>query len=117
MLANETIAELQKRFNSAAAQNITATYLFNVTGEGGGSWLTKIANGKCDFTAVASGGSDKPASPDCTISIDAQDMSMILDGKLSAMTAAMSGVLTIDGEIGLAMQLVPIFFDSQAPFI
>lgn len=114
MLADETINELKKRFNSQAAQNVTATYLFNVRGEGGGSWLTKIANGACEFTPAKDGSAD---GADCTISIDASDMAMILDGRLSAMTAAMSGVLSIDGEIGLAMQLVPIFFDSQAPFI
>jgi len=114
MLADETINELKKRFNSQAAQNVTATYLFNVKGEGGGSWLTKIANGTCEFSPATDGGAD---GADCTISIDANDMAMILDGRLSAMTAAMSGVLSIDGEIGLAMQLVPIFFDSQAPFI
>jgi putative sterol carrier protein len=114
MLADETINELKKRFNSQAAQNVTATYLFNVRGEGGGSWLTKIANGSCEFTPAKDGSAD---GADCTISIDASDMAMILDGRLSAMTAAMSGVLSIDGEIGLAMQLVPIFFDSQAPFI
>jgi putative sterol carrier protein len=114
MLADETINELKKRFNSQAAQNVTATYLFNVRGEGGGSWVTKITNGACEFTPAQDGSAD---GADCTISIDASDMAMILDGRLSAMTAAMSGVLSIDGEIGLAMQLVPIFFDSQAPFI
>jgi putative sterol carrier protein len=117
MLADETITELRKRFNSTAAQNVTATYLFNVTGEGGGSWLTTIANGNCDFVPVTNGGASGAKPVDCTISIDAQDMTMILDGRLSAMTAAMSGVLAIDGELGLAMQLVPIFFDNQAPLI
>jgi putative sterol carrier protein len=110
----KTIDELKKRFNPQAAQGVSATYLFNLSGEGGGSWLTKIANGTCEFTPAGDGAAN---GADCTISIDASDLAMILDGRLSAMTAAMSGVLSIDGEIGLAMQLVPMFFDSEAPLI
>jgi putative sterol carrier protein len=117
MLADEAINKLRERFNADAAQNTTATYLLNVKGEGGGSWIAKIANGTCEFMSVADGGANGANQADCTLTIEAQDLLMILDGQLSAMTAAMSGVLSIDGEIGLAMQLVPIFFDSQAPFI
>jgi hypothetical protein len=32
---------------------------------------------------------------------------------MSAMTAALSGILSVDGSLGLAMQLVPIFFEGQ----
>lgn len=107
MQATDTIDELRKRFRPEAARNLTASYLINVRGTGGGSWLTKINEGSCDISEYGGAG---PA--DCIISIEAEDMQSILTGRMSAMTAALSGVLQIEGEIGLAMQLVPIFFDA-----
>jgi putative sterol carrier protein len=76
--------------------------------------LTKIANGNVEFEPQDP---SSPAPADCVISVDAEDLDMIITGKMSAMTAALSGVLAIEGELGLAMQLVPIFFEGQAPFI
>lgn len=108
------IEELQKRFRPEAAKNVSATYLISVNGAGGGSWLTKIHNGTCQITPQAD---DPTAQPDCKISINAEDLEMIMNGRMSAMTAALSGMLSIDGELGLAMQLVPIFFDAQVPFM
>lgn len=102
--------ELKKRFNSAAAQNVSATYLFRIKGIQDGDWLTKINSGKLEVEPYQAGVS---TAPDCTISVSAEDLSMIMQGKMSAMTAAMSGMLSIEGELGLAMQLVPIFFEGQ----
>lgn len=117
VLANEKIEELHKRFDPEAAKNLTATYLITIRGEGGGSWLTKITEGKCEFIAQDPGDSNGKDKADCFISIDADDLEMILEGKMTAMTAALSGILAIEGEMGLAMQLVPVFFKGQAPFI
>ncbi len=115
MLAEKTIDQLRQRFNREAAGDVCATYLFKVHGEGGGSWLTKISNGSCEFipqTETINATSDKPVEPDCMISVDAPDLDLIMSGRLSATTAALSGVLAIEGELGLAMQLVPIFFGA-----
>jgi putative sterol carrier protein len=113
MLAQETMNELRKRFNRQAAVDVSATYLFTVHGEGGGSWLTKIANGSCEFipeTEINQANRATNMQPDCMISVEAADLELIMSGRLSAMTAALSGILAIEGELGLAMQLVPIFF-------
>lgn len=113
MPANQIIDQLQKRFKPDAARNVDATYLISVRGNEGGNWLIKIKDGKCDFVPYANGtksNGDKPAN--CSISVDAHDLESIISGRLSAMTAALSGVLSIDGELGLAMQLIPIFFES-----
>jgi putative sterol carrier protein len=106
--ATDTIDELRRRFKPEAARNLTATYLINVKGQGGGAWLTKINEGKCDIVEHTAN-----APADCMITIEAEDMHAILTGRMSAMTAALSGVLAIEGELGLAMQLVPIFFDGM----
>lgn len=115
MPAAQTIDELRKRFNPQAAANIDATYLISVRGEGGGTWLVKIANGQCEFIPYASKATDgnSAGTANCAISVDAADLELIISGRLSAMTAALSGVLAIEGELGLAMQLVPIFFESR----
>lgn len=117
MPESETIEELRKRFKPEAARNVTATYLFSIRGQGGGMWLTKISEGTVDFEKVDEGFVNGKAPADCTISVSAEDLQLILAGKMSAMTAALSGVLAIEGELGLAMQLVPIFFEGQVPFM
>jgi putative sterol carrier protein len=113
-LAPDVIEELRRRFKPDAARNLSATYLITIKGQNGGVWLVKIADGKVEFTPATTGEMPKA---DCLISVEAEDLEMIMSGRLSAMTAALSGVLAIDGELGLAMQLVPIFFEGQAPFI
>ena len=112
MITPDAIEELRKKFNPAAAKNVTATYLISVRGDGGGVWLTKIDDGKCEF--IRQDGDNLGDEPDCCISVSAEDLQMIMDGRMSAMTAALSGMLAIEGELGLAMQLVPMFFDGQA---
>jgi len=112
--SHTAIEELQRRFKPENARNLSATYLITINGEGGGSWLTKIADGNCEFIKQEVPDSSKA---DCSIAIAAEDLEFIMTGQMTAMTAALSGVLAIDGELGLAMQLVPIFFEGQAPFI
>ncbi len=109
MSALTVIEKLRKRFNPEAAKNISATYLLSVQGKDGGQWLTRITHGVLELIPKH----DNPSiQPDCTISVAAEDLEMIISGRLSAMTAALSGLLTIEGELGLAMQLVPVFFEG-----
>jgi predicted lipid carrier protein YhbT len=115
VLGANTIEELRKRFNPEHARNLNATYLITIRGNGGGAWLTKINSGTVEFVPHENE-AERPEA-DCSISVDAEDLEMIMTGRMSAMTAALSGVLAIEGELGLAMQLVPIFFEGQAPFI
>ncbi len=115
MPAAETIEELRKRFKPENARNLSATYLITIRGQGGGSWLTIISDGALEM--IEQDTLEALAQADCLISVDAEDLELIMAGRLSAMTAALSGVLSIEGELGLAMQLVPIFFEGQAPFI
>jgi len=108
VLATDPIEELKKRFNPQAAKNVSAVYLLNITGQGGGTYLVKISKGTLELLPA-----QQAASADCSISVSAEDLQMIMSGKMNAMTAALSGILSIDGELGLAMQLVPIFFEGS----
>jgi putative sterol carrier protein len=106
--------QLFARFKPEAATSLNATYLFSVNGDGGGRWLVKIANGACEVIPyVDNNGTDKMAA-DCAISVHINDLDRIISGQMSAMTAALSGLLSIEGELGLAMQLLPVFFEPQA---
>jgi putative sterol carrier protein len=110
VLVTDPMNELKKRFNPEAAKNVSATYLLQITGAGGGTWLAKIDAGNL---AVEPFEPSKADQADCSISVSSEDLEMIMSGKMSAMTAALSGILSVDGSLGLAMQLVPIFFDGQ----
>ncbi len=109
MSNDSPIEQLRKRFNAKAAKNLCATYLLSIQGKNGGNWLTKITDGKCEFIPQET--NHTHCEPDCKISVSQEDLEMIISGRLTAMTAAMSGLLDIEGELGLAMQLVPIFFE------
>ena len=116
MPATQTINELRKRFKPDAARDLNATYLISVQGEGGGAWLVKIARGECEFVPYVGlpAAENNKIPADCAISVHVNDLELIISGRLSAMTAALSGVLAIEGELGLAMQLVPVFFEGQS---
>mgnify|MGYP000166510627 CR=1 FL=1 len=111
MLVTDPISELKRRFNSAAAKNVSATYLFQISGDGGGNFFAKIDKGTLDVVPFEAG---KTPEADCKISVTVDDLQAIMTGKMSAMTAALSGILAVEGSLGLAMQLVPIFFEGQS---
>ena len=106
------VDELSRRFKPEACRNMRATYLINVRGVQNGAWLTKIDDGSVDFSQVDATEAEENGKKiaDCVISIDKEDLADIISGKMKAMTAAMSGVLNIEGDITKAMKLVPIFF-------
>ncbi len=81
---------------------INAVYQFNITGPGGGTWTIDCTQpgGK-----VQAGNA---ASPRCTVAAVDQDFLAIVNGKLNAQMAFMSGKLKIQGDMGLALKLQQI---------
>ncbi len=81
---------------------INAVYQFNISGPGGGSWVV-------DCTApggkIASGSAPNAR---CTVAATDLDFLNIVNGKLNAQMAFMSGKLKIQGDMGLAMKLQQI---------
>ena len=53
----------------------------------------------------AAGASADDGDADCTLTADAETFQGILDGDLDPTAAFMSGRLTVDGDMGLAMRL------------
>ncbi|MCK5558759.1 MAG: SCP2 sterol-binding domain-containing protein [Candidatus Hydrogenedentes bacterium] len=99
----EYFDQIANSFSSANAAGMTATYQFDITGEGGGKWFAKIENG-----ALASG-EGETENPSCTVTVSASDWLDILSGKLDGQMAFMAGKLKIAGDMSLAMKLKSLF--------
>lgn len=82
---------------------MNATYQFVATGEGGGNWFVKIANGD---TKVSEGMADSPTIVLTASSADWLDM---MNGKMNGTTAFLTGKLKIQGDVSLAMKLESLF--------
>ena len=100
----ETIQALPRIFQPDKAKGMNETFQFELTGEGGGIWVAKIADGQC---TVTEGGIDNPSA---TISMEAADYVAIGQGKLDIARAFMGGKIRVKGDMGLVMKL-PTLFD------
>jgi putative sterol carrier protein len=83
-------------------QKINAIYQFNITGPGGGSWSVDCTQPGGRIEAGSA------PSPKCTVAAVDQDFLAIVNGKLNAQMAFMSGKLRIQGDMGLALKLQQI---------
>ncbi len=93
----EVMQGMPAAFQSARAGNVKAVVQFNLTGDGGGTWTVKIAEGKC---AVTEGASD---APNATVTAAAADYLALTRGELNPMSAFMGGKLKIAGDMSLMM--------------
>ncbi|MFO7172212.1 MAG: SCP2 sterol-binding domain-containing protein [Bacillota bacterium] len=97
----EIFAELQRRANAnpERLQGLSAVYQFELTGEGGGTYHVRIADGQA---AVVEGPAQDAG---CTIQMEAADFQALVAGRLNPMTAFMTGKLKVRGDLSLAMKL------------
>jgi hypothetical protein len=93
-------AKLQAKPDVVA--KINAVYQFVISGPGGGSWSVDCTQPGGKVQA----GSAPNAK--CTVSATDQSFLDIVNGKLNAQMAFMSGKLKIQGDMGLAMKLQQI---------
>lgn len=99
----ESLKELHKSFKPEVAGNLSATYLFDISGSDGGKWALEISDGKCELKTGA------VSNPTVTISISDQDWLSIHKGSLNSQMAFMMGKLRVSGDMGLAMKLQSMF--------
>lgn len=83
----------------AKIKGMNAVYQFDLSGDNGGVFYIKVADGTTELTE---GTSD---SSDITITMSADDFDSLIEGKLNATSAFMAGKLKVKGDMSLAMKL------------
>ncbi len=100
-----TIAEMFNEMKGRLAANpgkvatLKASYLFELSGDGGGTFHATFDNGSYDI------GEGPIENAGCTVIMSAADFQAMAGGKLNPTAAFMSGKLKIKGDMGMAMKL------------
>jgi putative sterol carrier protein len=85
-------------FRAERAENVRATYLFEIDGEHGGSWTVRIADGRCDVTEGATD------SYDAYIGCDARTFLDLVFATVRPGEAVVDGRLRVAGDLASAMR-------------
>lgn len=85
------------------AGDMNAAVAFDLSGENGGQWTVKIADGAC---AVEDGIVD---GADATISMAGSDYVDMMTGKLNPMMAFMGGKVKVSGDLNTVMKFQTMF--------
>lgn len=99
----EIFTQMPMRLVPAKAEGVNATIQFNLSGDNGGLYWVKIADGK------AEAGQGQAESPKMTLKAAADDWYAVSTGKMNPMQAFMSGKIKIEGDMGMAMKLQTMF--------
>lgn len=104
MTVNDLIQEIKNRIeaNPAKVATLKASFQFELSGEGGGTFHAVFDNGTHNI------GEGPTEHPGCTVVMAAPDFLALATGKLNPTAAFMSGKLKIKGDMGQAMRLQTI---------
>lgn len=97
------MADMPGAFNPEKAVGVDATIQYDLTGEDGSTWNSRIVDGTC---TINEGPAD---SPTLTISMDANDYVDMMAGRLDGMQAFMTGKIKVQGDIMLASRMMTFF--------
>jgi putative sterol carrier protein len=92
-----------EKFDPAAARGVNAHFQIKISGDGGGVYTLKVADGKAELL------SNTVANPTVSIEVSAADWSALTKGELNAANAFMTGRLRVSGDMSAAMQFTKIF--------
>ena len=99
----EIFEKLPEAFLPEQAGDLSATIQINLSGEGGGQWMVKIAGGQI---AIDEGLAD---SPKLTLTMAASDYVALSRGEANAMNLFMAGKIQVEGDVTLAMKFEQMF--------
>jgi len=102
----EIFQEMPNHFNAEAAAGWTSTIQFNISGDKGGDFVLKIADGSC---TVIEGTED---SPSATVITSDETWMGIVAGTTNPMTAFTLGQLKVQGNMGDVMKMQSIIKTS-----
>ena len=106
MTVAELFESMPDRFNATAAEGMTKTLQWNITGDEAGVWAFQIIEGAGQLIP---GGVEKP---DTTFTTSGKTWIAVAEGKQDPMKAFMTGKLKVSGDMMLAMK-VPQFFPVE----
>jgi putative sterol carrier protein len=90
---------MASNFDPAKAEGVNATIQFDLSGDSGGLYWLKIADGG------AESGQGQAENPNMTLKASADDWMAVSKGELNPMQAFMSGRLKVQGDMSLALKL------------
>jgi putative sterol carrier protein len=90
-------------FRSDVAEDMKATYVFNMEGAGGGKWSINIANGRADADDGA------PETHDTEVRTKPETWIDLSNGDINPAFAIMTRKVHLGGNAGLAMKLGTLF--------
>jgi putative sterol carrier protein len=96
--------QMPEYFQPDKAGSTNATIQFDLSGDEGGKWWVKIADGQ-----ASSGKGDAETQPNLTLMADAKDYVKITLGQMDPTAAFMQGKLKIKGDMGLAIKMQSLF--------
>jgi putative sterol carrier protein len=100
---DEVLGLMDEVFDADKAAGVDAIYQFDLSGNGGGKYWVKVANGAFET------GQGLHDDPTLTLTASAQDYINVVNGELNAMSAFMQGKIKIKGDMGLALKLQSMF--------
>jgi len=106
-LENWSLEEILYRvpdyFEPDAAEDVTLSVQFQLSGEESGSWCMRIADRRC---WIEKGGC---MQANLTISADSRDIRQILRGELNPLQMLMRGLVQVEGDRSVVLQLGRLF--------
>ena len=99
----DLLARLQRYFRPEVADGLRATYQFELSGAGGGSFWARIEGGVLEV------GPGELAAPDVRFRLDAEDCRGILAGRVNPELLMMQGRLEVEGDLRLASRIRAVF--------
>ncbi len=102
--AKQVFENICTRFKPDKAGSSKATFQFDLSGDGGGTYWTSVADGGC-----SAGEGTPPQAADITIVSSAADFVSLVNGQLQPMNAFMQGKIKVQGNMGLALKLTDWF--------
>ena len=99
----EIFPEMVSRLIPEKANGINAMIQFDLSGDNGGLYWVKVANG------TAESGNGAADNPTMTLKSTADDWYAVSTGKMNAMQAFMSGKIKIQCDMSISMKMQTMF--------
>ena len=88
----------------SSPRSVDAKFQFNVTGDGGGTFVLNLKQGTTSGFLTTEPASDAQ----CIVTVSGDTWAQMLAGTIDPMAAFMGGQVKVDGDLSLAMKLPKI---------